>query len=106
MTHELKTPISTISLGLPNASGMLRLNIPRTAWITFPSIIFDESERLTNQVEKVLQMAVFNEGKLKLKFSEIDMNKLIESISSNFEIRLFYRKWKFSEGIIGGKSVY
>jgi two-component system, OmpR family, phosphate regulon sensor histidine kinase PhoR len=87
MTHELKTPISTISL----ASQMLRdstvLHTPKSI-DHISGVIFDESERLTNQVEKVLQMAVFNEGKLKLKFSEIDINKLVETISSNFEIRV------------------
>jgi two-component system phosphate regulon sensor histidine kinase PhoR len=87
MTHELKTPISTISL----ASQMLRdSGVPLTSKSVdhISSVIFDESERLSNQVEKVLQMAVFNEGKLKLKFSEIDLNKLIDTISSNFEIRV------------------
>ena len=87
MTHELKTPISTISL----ASQMLRdssvIHTPNTV-DHISSVIYDESKRLTNQVEKVLQMAVFNEGKLKLKFSEINLNKLIENISNNFEIRL------------------
>jgi len=87
MTHELKTPISTISL----ASQMLRdSSVIRTPTTIdhISGVIFDESERLTNQVEKVLQMAVFNEGKLKLKFSEIDINKLVDTISSNFEIRV------------------
>jgi two-component system, OmpR family, phosphate regulon sensor histidine kinase PhoR len=87
MTHELKTPISTISL----ASQMLRDSTVVHTQKTvdhISGVIFDESERLTNQVEKVLQMAVFNEGKLKLKFSEIDLNKLVDTISSNFEIRV------------------
>lgn len=87
MTHELKTPISTISL----ASQMLRdstvTHTPKTV-DHISGVIFDESERLSNQVEKVLQMAVFNEGKLKLKFSEIDLNRLVDTISSNFEIRV------------------
>jgi two-component system, OmpR family, phosphate regulon sensor histidine kinase PhoR len=87
MTHELKTPISTISL----ASQMLRDSTVVHSQKTvdhISGVIFDESERLTNQVEKVLQMAVFNEGKLKLKFSDIDLNKLVDTISSNFEIRV------------------
>jgi two-component system, OmpR family, phosphate regulon sensor histidine kinase PhoR len=87
MTHELKTPISTISL----ASQMLRdsavLHTPKSV-DHISSVILDESERLSNQVEKVLQMAVFNEGKLKLKFSDIDLNKLIDTVASNFEIRV------------------
>lgn len=87
MTHELKTPISTISL----ASQMLRdTSVNHTAKSVdhISTVIYDESQRLTNQVEKVLQMAVFNEGRLKLKFTEIDLNKLLESVVANFEIRL------------------
>ncbi len=87
MTHELKTPISTISL----ASQMLRdntvSNTPKTIE-HISGIIFQESKRLTTQVEKVLQMAVFNEGKLKLKFKEVNINTLITSIVLNFELRV------------------
>jgi len=87
MTHELKTPISTISL----ASQMLRdntvTNTPKTIE-HISGIIFQESKRLTTQVEKVLQMAVFNEGKLKLKFKEVNINTLINSVVLNFELRV------------------
>jgi two-component system, OmpR family, phosphate regulon sensor histidine kinase PhoR len=85
MTHELKTPISTISL----ASQMLRdssVSLSHSTVDHISGVIFDESKRLSNQVEKVLQMAVFNEGKLKLKFTHIDLNKLAETVASNFEI--------------------
>ena len=87
MTHELKTPISTISL----ASQMLKDNslVHSPATIDHISgVIFDESKRLSSQVEKVLQTAVFNEGKLKLKFTEIDLNQIISQAASNFEIRV------------------
>jgi two-component system phosphate regulon sensor histidine kinase PhoR len=87
MTHELKTPISTISL----ASQMLRdntvSNTPKSIE-HISGIIFQESKRLTTQVEKVLQMAVFNEGKLKLKFKEVNINNLINSVVLNFELRI------------------
>jgi len=87
MTHELKTPISTISL----ASQMLRdssVSLSKSTVDHISGVIFDESKRLSNQVEKVLQNAVFNEGKLKLKFTQIDLNKLAETVASNFEIRV------------------
>ena len=87
MTHELKTPISTISL----ASQMLRdntvSNTPKTIE-HISGIIYQESKRLTTQVEKVLQMAVFNEGRLKLKFKEVNLNALIHSVVLNFELRV------------------
>jgi len=87
MTHELKTPISTISL----ASQMLKDNslVHSPSTIDHISgVILDESKRLSNQVEKVLQMAVFNEGKLKLKFTAIDLNQVVSQAASNFEIRV------------------
>jgi two-component system phosphate regulon sensor histidine kinase PhoR len=43
---------------------------------------------LSSQVEKVLQMAVFNEGKLKLKFTKIDLNQIVSQAAANFEIRV------------------
>ena len=87
MTHELKTPISTISL----ASQMLEdgsiTNTPQTIK-HISGVINQESKRLGYQVEKVLQMAVFNEGKLKFKFKEFDVNKMIDTVAANFELRV------------------
>jgi len=87
MTHELKTPISTISL----ASQMLKdtsvAHTPKTIGHV-SNVIFDESKRLSYQVEKVLQMAVFNEGRLKLKFTTINLNALLKTVVSNFQLRI------------------
>lgn len=87
MTHELKTPISTISL----ASQMLQdgsiSNTPSTI-AHVSKVINQESKRLSFQVEKVLQMAVFNEGRLKLKLREFDANKMVETVTANFELRV------------------
>jgi two-component system phosphate regulon sensor histidine kinase PhoR len=87
MTHELKTPISTISL----ASQMLKDNslVHSPSTIDHISgVILDESKRLSSQVEKVLQMAVFNEGKIQLKFTNIDLNQIVAQAAANFEIRV------------------
>ncbi len=87
MTHELKTPISTISL----ASQMLEDGSITTTPQTIEHIsrvINQESKRLSFQVEKVLQMAVFNEGRLKFKFKEFDLNKMVQNVIGNFELRV------------------
>ncbi|HYQ57918.1 MAG TPA: HAMP domain-containing sensor histidine kinase, partial [Draconibacterium sp.] len=87
MTHELKTPISTISL----ASQMLQDgSVTNTPSIIehVSNVINQESKRLSFQVEKVLQMAVFNEGRLKLKLREFDVNKMVRTVTSNFELRV------------------
>jgi len=87
MTHELKTPISTISL----ASQMLNDNsIPfeNKNIFNISRIIDTESKRLGYQVEKVLQMAIFDKGKIKLNEKTLDLHELITSVCSNFEIQL------------------
>ena len=87
MTHELKTPISTISL----AAQMLKdETIPEESKRTthLGSVISDESKRLGQQVEKVLQMAIFEKTKLKLKLKQINVHDIILKAGRSFEIQL------------------
>lgn len=91
MTHELKTPISTISL----ASQMLgdksipaeRKNIDHIS-----NVIKEESKRLGLQVEKVLQMSIFDRGHIKLRKKNIDMMEIINNVLNNFSIQLKDKK--------------
>jgi len=98
MTHELKTPLATISL----ASQMLHDNsIAMTPEATknAAGIIMKESKRLSFQVEKVLQMAVFNEGRLRLKFKEFHLNDVITNIVVNFDLRVTSEGGKLSTNL-------
>ncbi len=87
MTHELKTPISTISLASQMLHDNTVTNTPKTVEHV-SNVIMQESKRLSFQVEKVLQMAVFNEGRLKLKFKEFNFNQLVTNVAHNFELRV------------------
>ncbi|UCH13203.1 MAG: HAMP domain-containing histidine kinase [Bacteroidales bacterium] len=87
MTHELKTPISTISL----ASQMLgdkSIPLKSKNIDNLSSVITDESRRLGYQVEKVLQTAIFDKGKLELKLKESDINEIIQTVINNFSIQI------------------
>lgn len=87
MTHELKTPISTISL----ASQMLKdksIVKDESSMDHISNIIEDETKRLTYQVEKVLHMAVFEKGQIKLNLNELDLNTLVGIVTSNFELQI------------------
>ncbi len=97
MTHELKTPISTISL----ASQMLNDDsIPEDSknLNNISRIIGDESKRLGYQVEKVLQMAVFDRGRIRLKRKKTDINDLVRNVITNFDLQV-----KKREGSITGE---
>ncbi len=87
MTHEFKTPISTISL----ASQMLKDGAVSRSSDTIDhiaGIIRDESQRLTYQVEKVLQTALFTETRMKLKLKNVNLNEILENLVSKFALRV------------------
>ena len=96
MTHELKTPISSISL----ASQMLQdPGVGKTPEILkhISKVIHDETKRLSLQVEKVLQMAIFEKDKSMLKLNELAINSLISDIVNNFSLKVTSK---------GGKITY
>lgn len=86
MTHELKTPVSTISL----AAQMLKDNsISKSPDILkyISSVINDETERLSFQVEKVLQMSLFEKQNATLKLEDLDINDIIVHVANTFQLK-------------------
>lgn len=87
MTHEFKTPISTISL----AAQMLNDPTVGKSPVMFKHIsgvINDETKRLRFQVEKVLQMSMFERQSVTLKKKEIDAHELISGVVNTFRLKV------------------
>lgn len=87
MTHELKTPVSSISL----AAQMLNdKSVPKSQAMIeqLSGVVSSETKRLTQQIDKVLQMSIFEKESSALKLVEMDINDLIITISSNFAIKV------------------
>lgn len=87
MTHELKTPIATISL----ASQMLTdTSIPETSRNTggLATVISEESNRLKVLVEKVLQTAIFETAKLELNKQPVDLHAIILRSVDAFKLQV------------------
>ena len=87
MTHEFKTPISTISL----AAQMLKdpaVGKSPQMFQHISGVINDETKRLRFQVEKVLQMSMFDRQKATLKMKEIDANELITGVVNTFALKV------------------
>ncbi|MDR3061465.1 MAG: HAMP domain-containing histidine kinase, partial [Dysgonamonadaceae bacterium] len=87
MTHELKTPVATISL----ASQMLKdggVNKSPQLFSHISGVINDETKRLSFLIEKVLQMSLFERNKTTLKMKELDANDLLANIAHTFVLRV------------------
>ncbi len=87
MTHELKTPVSTISL----AAQMLKdsgVSKSPQLFSHISGVINDESKRLSFLIEKVLQMSLFEKNKTTLKMRELDANDLLANIAHTFVLRV------------------
>lgn len=82
MTHELKTPISTIGL---SSEMLMRGDCNEEKVKRYAGVIYKENKRLQNQVERVLNVAKLDKDKLTLKREELDVHELLEEAKDNFE---------------------
>jgi len=85
MTHEFKTPISTISL----ASEMLTK--PQVVGDVdkvkkYAAMIYNENTRLKNQVEHVLQVTAFEQQKITLNYDRIDLSEALKMVAEVFDL--------------------
>ncbi len=87
MTHELKTPISSICLAsqMLNDDSVAKSNDMRKH---LTSVITEETKRLSFQVEKVLQISLLENKESILKFKPMDIHTIIEGVVKNFEIKV------------------
>lgn len=76
MTHELKTPVSTIKLA---TEMVMDSNVPREGINRYMQIILDENQRLGDQIERVLQIAKI-EKKAKLKLEQLDVHEVLDEV--------------------------
>lgn len=96
MTHEFKTPISTVSL----ACEALQDNDIRKdeRFVSrYVNVIKDENTRLGRQVEKVLQAATLEKKDFKLKYEKVNVHKIIEKALSNIELMVEKREGKITK---------
>lgn len=87
MTHELKTPIATISI----ASEMLKdngISATEENRAKYAGIIFDENKRLYNHVEQVLRIARLEKGELQLNLEDSDLHEIIKTTANRFNLIL------------------
>lgn len=94
MTHEFKTPISTISLAC-EAIEDKSVNDMDTK-IAYVSIIKDENTRLQKMVENILLTAQLNKGQLRMNVELVNVRTLIEKVLNSLSLQVISKGGKIS----------
>jgi len=111
MTHEFKTPISTISLACEALSDK-ELRGSGEFLDSYLSMIREENKRLAGMAEKILQTAVIEKGQLKMKREKIDLHEIITDVIKNLRIQVeikdgeIKRRFKATNSQIEGDKVH
>ncbi len=89
MTHELKTPIATVSLAVEALNDKdIEQSKLRTKYI---KVIGEENKRLGDQVEKVLQIAAIDRNDYNLKHETLRMSDMVKSAAEHISIQVEQR---------------
>jgi signal transduction histidine kinase len=91
MTHEFKTPISTIALA---SEAIERPEVASAAsrLARYNAIIRDEAARMKTQVEKILQMAALEEGEEEFSLQVLDLHTVIRSVVESVRVQVQARQ--------------
>lgn len=87
MTHEFKTPISTVALA---CEAILRSDVisDNDKVEQYSRLIRDENRRMRSQTEKILQMATLEEGDLEFKTEAVDLHAVIYEAMDNIALQI------------------
>tara|TARA_B100000902_G_scaffold399117_1_gene468515 strand:- start:2295 stop:3836 length:1542 start_codon:yes stop_codon:yes gene_type:complete len=103
MTHELKTPISTISLA---CEALLDKEVTgNSSKENYIKIINDENSRLGGQVEKVLSIAKTEKKNYEMVFDNLDLHKIIEDSVNINKFKIEKRDGKIIKNLNSENSI-
>jgi len=103
MTHEFKTPISTISLAAEMLNDSTVSKTPEKQH-RFIRMITDENKRLSILVESILQTAILDKGEFKLKVSQVDIHEIINQAIQNTQLLIDQRGGAITKQLHATKS--
>ncbi|RYM35568.1 HAMP domain-containing histidine kinase [Brumimicrobium glaciale] len=88
MTHEFKTPISTISLACEALSDSDMTKNDLSSVTPFIKMIDEENKRLGGLVEQILKTAVLDRGEIKMKRDNLELNEIVSRVVAKSKIRI------------------
>jgi len=87
MTHELKTPLATISLAIDAVRNEKVYN-DKEKFQYFTGIIKEENKRMNKHVETILQAALMEKQELQLNFKKLHLHDIVKNVLDNYELQL------------------
>lgn len=87
MTHELKTPIATISLAVDGINNPTVKN-DEEKFRNYSNILKEENKKLNDHVERVLQMALLEKGELMLNKKEVNLKQILENCIKTYQLQI------------------
>jgi len=111
MTHEFKTPISTIALA---CEALKDKDIKKSdiVYNNYIGVINEENKRLGTMAEQILQTAVLDKGQIKLKKTRVNMHDIIQQAVSSKQIAanekggLIEMQLKATKPVLNGDKVH
>ncbi len=104
MTHEFKTPISTISLAVEVLNdNSVEKSKERVS--NYVKMIGDENKRLSLLVENILQTAILDKGEFKLKIQSLDIHNLIEQTFTNIKLQVENKEGQITSELNASKPL-
>jgi two-component system phosphate regulon sensor histidine kinase PhoR len=104
MTHEFKTPISTISLAVDSIDSPKIIDKEKEIRY-YTNIIREENHRMNNHVESVLRMSLLDKHDLEFNLIEVDVHELIEKAISKIKLLLDERNGSIMVDVLAEDSV-
>lgn len=86
MTHELKTPLATISLAI-DAISNAKVMDNKEKILYFSGIIKEENKRMNKQVESILQSALLEKNEISLNLQVTDVHDVIQHTVDNLQLQ-------------------
>jgi two-component system, OmpR family, phosphate regulon sensor histidine kinase PhoR len=95
ITHELKTPIATVSVAIEALRNFNALHDPQRTK-EYLDISANELQRLSLLVDKVLKLSMFEKHQIELREESVDLMQLIEEVVSSMKLQFEKYKAKVS----------
>lgn len=104
MTHEFKTPISTISLAADTITNPKVIN-DESSVRHFISMIKKENSRMNKKVETILQIASLDKKEIDFRFENVSLHSIIERALDTIEIQVQQRNGTIRLNLGAGEPV-